>query len=219
MTFFVKLNDLLFHPDAFFAQLEHEEVNLVPPVLIVMLSGIGAVLTGGLAMILSGSFAGLSEEEILVTLFTSSPFIMAFLLQVLMWIVASVSVWLVAGKLSGTGTLTATLQNIGYGMLPTMIYTVISQVLVMATMTITGGTSYSGMMAGAGLMLLALSLVITIWTWYLWVSGIVHAHQITREKAIVAVIVVIIVQWIVAILVMAFPVVWSIPGPQSFLLF
>ena len=219
MTFFTKLNDLLFRPDAFFSRLEQEEVNLVPPVLIVMLSGIGALVTVSLAMILSGSFAGRSEEEILVMLFTSSPFMLAFIYQVIMWIVASVSVWLVAGKLSGTGTLTATLQNIGYGMLPTMIYTVISQVLVMATIATTGETSYSGMMAGAGLMLLALSLVITIWTWYLWVLGIVHAHHITREKAIVAVIIVIVVQWIVAILIMAFPVVWSVLGPQLFMSF
>jgi hypothetical protein len=217
MTFFIKINDLLFHPDAFFAQLENDEVNLVPPVAIALFPGIGFIVAFMVQMTLTGTAAGQSENEILTRLLTSSPLMMIFLFPLLMWVIASVVIWLVSGKLSGTGSLKATLQNTGYGLFPSGIYSIISQVLSIGIISISAETQSFGVTV-VPLMILSLSsLVFTFWTWYVWVCGTMHAQRITMGNAVIAVVVVIVVQWILAILLYVLPFVWGMLGQQLFM--
>ncbi len=216
MTFLSKMKDLLFHPDAFFTRLENEEINLVPPVLIVLLTGIGLAVTFAIQVYSTGPVAGRSEDEVLMLLLTSYPVISAFIIPVLMWVVASVAICLVARIVSGTGSLVMTFQNIGYGLFPSALYNAVNPLLVFALIPVTMGSSLSGFAMVPMLFLALVSMIVTVWTFCLWVFGAMHAQRIPMGKAILAVAAAFLFQWLVMLLIFAFPVVWGELGPRLF---
>ncbi|MDO9323934.1 MAG: Yip1 family protein [Methanoregula sp.] len=175
MSFIAKIKDLLFHPDAFFAPLEDKEPNLILPILIVMLTGIGSVMAFGILMFLTGPAAGRSILETLTMLPTSYPILSAFIIPFLLWAVTSVSIYLVSRKVSGTGSLKTTFQNVGYGTLPTALYGAIFEIMFITLNSVsppTEGGSFTFVMI---FWMLSLSpIVFMLWSWYLWVAPCMH---------------------------------------------
>ncbi|MCK9579211.1 MAG: YIP1 family protein [Methanoregula sp.] len=197
MTFSTKITDLLFHPDTFFTRLENEETNLVLPILIVLLNGVGLAVAFAAQVLLTVPVAGRTDDEILITLVTSSQVISAFIIPFIMWVVASISIRLIPRILSGTGCLKTTFQNRGYGLFPSALYNAVNPLLVFAIIPVTIG-NIAPRLATLPLLFLALvSGVVTLWTWYLWICGTLHAQRITSVNAFIAVTVATIIQFVV----------------------
>jgi hypothetical protein len=176
--------DLFLHPDAFFARISQENVNLLPPFAIV---GAGALFFTIIHVLFwvwdsSGwSFAVLTyggPAQNIIASFITASVIMPFCI----WGLFSVLIFALSRIAGGTGSFLVTIQNLGYGMVPWTISAVLPFLVYLHKFsTYTGGPVIGGY-SGIWLMPLgfcALPLLgIMIWSCYLWAVAVVHTDNL-----------------------------------------
>ncbi len=161
----ISLKNLVFHPDTFFEEITYENKNLLFPFVFVALMGLS-----GIWLLWRFTF-GYSLFNIVEMM--AFPFII--------WVIVTLVIFSVARIFSGTGSLFATFQNIGFGTFP-LTLAVAGSVRIVAV--INGSPST---LAEYSLLPFLSWILLPLWSFYLWYCGILHAHQLSRMKAAVSV--------------------------------
>jgi len=190
---FFGIKELLLHPDAFFARVSQEKINLIPPLAIV---GAGVVIN--ILMILlffiAPSHSGYSvdflmygglQRDVLMIFIIRSIFVPFGL-----WGFVSIAAYGIAHLFTGRGSFYATIQNVGYGMLPWTLSMVVPVVLFAYKFsTNTSYGPYSGMWLTDPYTCCIIGWVVLLWIGYLWIFAIRHTHQVSLKKAIGVIII------------------------------
>jgi hypothetical protein len=161
----IKLKNLVFHPDTFFKEITYESKNLLLPFVFVALMGLSGIV---LLWRFSYGYSLFAIVEMMAL-----PFIV--------WVIVTLVIFGVARVFSGTGSLFATLQNIGFGTFP-LTLAVAGSVRIIAV--INGSPSTP---ADYALLPFLSWILLPVWSFYLWYCGILHAHRLSRMKAAVSV--------------------------------
>lgn len=195
VTMFEWISELVIHPDAFFARVSQEKINLIPPLVIV---GAGVVIN--ILMILlffiAPSHSGYSVDFLMYG-GLQRDFLLVFIIGSIiipfgMWGFVSIAAYSIAHLFSGRGSLSATIQNVGYGMLPWTLSMVVP-VVSFAAYKFSTNTSY-GIFSGIWLTTdpytcYIIFWVVLLWIGYLWIFAIRHTHQVSLKKAIGVIII------------------------------
>jgi hypothetical protein len=182
--------DLVFHPDAFFARVSDEGVDLRPPLAMV---GTGIIVT----------LLPLTITLAYYALTTSLPMgyigwmglLRVFLLcnvviPLTIWGVMSLWTYGVSRSLGGKGSLTATVRDTGWGMMPWTLsiiaFALFSGVLFVAGYAVPATVSTMEVYAPMGYEAYTyLALLILLWEWYLWALAARHTHGFWFRKSAV----------------------------------
>jgi hypothetical protein len=177
----INLRDLVLHPNTFFAGISYERKHFFVPVAIVAFMGFMGVmdfLLFATRYTLDFSNVGFPPEAVLGQM--AFPFIL--------WVFVTLVLFAIARAFSGSGSLPATFQNIGFGMFPLAIAAVV-------------GLLFSVMVQGRTIDMISVALlalimwVFSVWSWYLLCCSTRHTHTIPWGKAAVAVGVVVLFQF------------------------
>ena len=191
-----RIQELLLHPDAFFAQVTREEANLTPPIAIVGIAGVFDCISLVILLLTAGDYLVLALPIVI-----PSSLVMPYII----WVIFTAVLYGISRAFSGTGTFRATLQNVGYGMLPWAVSRIFHLLL---TITITWNAAYyrslEGMrslvsLGGMQIVFIILDFVLMVWTGYLWFQGIKHTHQLPQKKAAIAVVSLLILYYLVTL--------------------
>jgi hypothetical protein len=166
----IDLMNLVFHPNTFFAEITYEKKNLLFPFVFVALMGLF-----GIWLLWRFTFG-----------YSLSIIVEMMALPFIVWVIVTLVIFCAARIFSGTGSLFATFQNIGFGTFP-LTLAVAGSVRIVAVINGSPSTpvDYS--------LLPFLSwMVLPFWSFYLWYCGTLHAHHLSRMKAVVSVSIVII---------------------------
>lgn len=184
------LVELVLHPDTFFARIVKEKVNLIPPLAIV---GGGALLFAivnvvylafptrhgySIPALPSGGFF---RDMLLAHIGTS------VIMPLFVWVLFSVILYTLSRIAGGSGSFTATIQNVGYGMLPwTLSVLLPGSAILHRFLTYTGGPvvgGYSGIWFMPPIYCSLPLLGIMVWSFYLWMHAIRHTHTFSLKKS------------------------------------
>lgn len=199
---FFGIKDLLLHPDAFFERASQEKVNMIPPLAIV---GIGMLFMLFLLVFVL-IYSSLTSSYNLSSVGWAAM-IQVYLrcyvaIPLIIWGVPSLGSYGISRILDGKGSLTATVQNIGYGMIPWSISvigtTIFSGILFCIAYIFPTTVIVMEEFVSYGLgTVLFIYLIILFWGWYLWILAIRHTQNFTfRKAAAVSIIPVMIVIWL-----------------------
>ena len=178
------ITDLLFHPGRFFERKATEEPDFLIPVLIVGAGWVIPLLTiFVIAPLLP--MPGQDPRNVLAIPAVTSLYWLLFN-PFTAWILLSLGLFLLSRAFSGTGTFMATLCNAGYGMLPITLIAVLG--LVISPL---GNPSLSLALSpdialSVIIGTIILSLILVLWSGYLWILAVEKIHAISRGKAMVA---------------------------------
>jgi len=199
---FFGLKDLLLHPDAFFSGVTKEKVNLVPPLIIF---GTGILFTL-LPLVIALGYYSLTASLNLTNfgwVVTIRNWLCYYVLTPLItWGVMFLGAYGISRVLDGKGSLAATVQNIGYGMMPWAVSvigtTIFSGILFFIAYILPSTIIVMEEVAPYGYGIFPyISLIILFWGWYLWILAIQHTHRFTFRKAsAVSIVPVMIVIWL-----------------------
>lgn len=185
------IKNLLFQPDTFFSEITKEKENLTWPAVIVLLGGITTIVG---AVIYAGNSHPFSVNSAVVGFETSFSysFVFNFVFPLVFWAVASVSMYAVARKYSGSGSLKATFQNTGYGTFPVSALSALIQVQTILGISAIAQTP-NFTFTDHPLFILSIFLgsifpLFILWSCYLWVCSVRQTHRIPTGKAIIAVV-------------------------------
>jgi hypothetical protein len=190
---FFEIKDLILHPDAFFSRVTQEKVNLIPPLVIV---GAGVVINIIMVLLffIAPSKSGYSvdflisgglQRDVLMVFIVHSIFIPFGL-----WGSVSIAAYSISRVFSGRGSLYATIQNVGYGLLPWTLSIVVPVVLFAYKFSTSNSFGpYSGIWLTDPYTCCIIGWVVLIWISYLWIFAIRHTHQVSLKKAIVVIVI------------------------------
>ena len=165
--------DLLFHPDEFFTRINREPPDFVIPLIIVGSGCLFSVLFPFLAIALSpGNVIAYSFTDAWVLF---SPFIA--------WVLITLGLFGFCRAFAGTGTFQATLCNVGYGMLPLTLFSVLTFI---TGLFLTSAVKIPMSLIPISLGLFILNIVFIAWSGYLWMHAIEKTHAIPRRNAMTA---------------------------------
>jgi hypothetical protein len=186
--------DLLFHPDAFFARVSKERINQIPPLIIIGTGIFFFSIIHLMALIFPNRggwsflvFQGLAQK-IIVSLITASV-----VKPMIIWGLFSIVFYCISRVAGGTGSFYATIQNVGYGMLPWSVSVIVPFIAyVYNFVSYTGGPVIGGY-CGIWLMhpiVCSLPLLgVMVWSCYLWTIAVRYTHGLPLKKAAVITIV------------------------------
>jgi hypothetical protein len=173
------LKNLFLHPDTFFAENSFEKKNFLIPAIFVAIGG---------GYVLWGSGISIADLVLFAHGYTPLAVVEVLVLPFILWILVTMVIYIIARACSGTGSLRATLQNTGFGMFPlaisvavNMLYTLMSQ-----------GRHFDPV---STILYSYTMLALMIWCWYLWYVSSHHTHRISRVKAGICIIGVIVLQF------------------------
>ena len=199
---FFGLKDLFLHPDAFFSVVAREKVNLVPPLIIL---GTGILLTL-LPLVIALGYYSLTASLNLANFgwgVTIGNWLCYYVLTPLVtWGVMFLGAYGISRVLDGKGSLAATVQNIGYGMMPWVVsvfcWVIFSGIIFVVAYMVPSVVGPLAEYANYGYGIVSnIGLIILFWEWYLWILAIQHTHRFTfRKAAAVSIVPVMIVIWL-----------------------
>jgi hypothetical protein len=194
---FFGIRDLVLHPDAFFETVSKEKVNLIPPVVIV---GAGLFISFMIAVVYYSLISGNNLHYVGWMAIIQVFFRCTAVIPLIVWGVISLGTYGISWGCEGKGSLAATVQNIGYGMLPWIVFIIGSVIFSGLSFVIFHSTSPADMTLGAIIFHWAdiiFGLVIFFWGWYLWILAVRYTHGFTlRKAAAVTIVPVAIVIWL-----------------------
>lgn len=191
---FSGIRDLFLHPDLFFERVSKEKVNLIPPVMIVGAGAIVALIPYCVALIYysmthNGNLSYVGWMGLIQVFFKT--FVVC---PLLIWGVISFFAYGISRGLNGKGSLAATVQNTGYGMMPWAVsvigFTVFSGILFLAAYIIPTDIIALDLFASNAYSLYPIvGIIALVWQWYLWILAVKHTHGFTFRKAVAATII------------------------------
>lgn len=132
-----------------------------------------------------------SPESILTMVLTSvlRDYVYIFVVPLLMWIIASVTIYGVSRAFSGSGSLISAFRTTGYGMLPMNLYGLGLYLLTIGAFIAIGEVpGYSDNPVSRMMNVLnVIGLVFVFWSGYLWVVGTEKSYNLPRKTAIIPV--------------------------------
>jgi hypothetical protein len=181
------ISALVIHPDAFFARISKEKINLIPPLAIV---GAGILLfTLIYVLIFIGSTgSGYSPDNLL----GNSPLLRGIFLSFisrsiitpfLVWGVFSGVLYILPRIIGGDGSLFATIQNVGYGMLPWPVSVIFPVLYYIQRFNSPGGIIGCGIWFMPGELCTVPLIIMMIWSCSLWIFAIRHTHGLSLARA------------------------------------
>lgn len=185
---FPGLVDLVLHPDRFFLRVSQEKVNLIPP-LIIIGTGLFAIL---LSIIIPLVFLSLNHPDRIG--YVGWMGLIQFHLRctislpLITWAIMSLGTYAISRVLEGRGTLTATTQNTGFGMIPWTIGVLamigISAVLFVIALAVPPSLipleDYAPNMYASFPLI---SFFVLIWEVYLWILAVKYTQGFSYRKA------------------------------------
>ena len=180
------LVELVLHPDTFFARIVKEKVNLIPPLVIVG-TGLFFVIIGKVIPVVWISLKSSFLQNTSLAEIIGSLILCHALLPLVVFSVISLGTYGVSRGLDGKGSLTANVQNIGYGMMPWTFFTIGSLVSSSIILVVFHAWPVPPNSPGAVIVLFwiaaLIGLVVFFWEWYLWILAVRHTHAFTLRKA------------------------------------
>jgi hypothetical protein len=222
------IGDLLFRPDAFFADRMKDPESLKLPGMIAVM---GALISAALAFIISGiyskMFSGLMGG--MAPLVGIIGAVTAFFIFIIVsWIIFSGIIFIVSMAFRGKGTFKRVVEFTGFGLVPVIIGSAVSllisfyyiplvEVPVISSITdpaaIQEATNHILMdpaFREFGIISTVISVIFLAWSANLWIFGMKHARSLTVKHAVIVVLIPVII-YIIYILYMAF-VGFQMPG-------
>jgi hypothetical protein len=188
------ITDLLFRPGRFFERKATEKPEFLVPVLIV---GAGWVISLMPPFAMKAFLPGQNVHNVIAIPAVSSVYWLLFN-PFTAWILISLGLFLLSRAFSGTGTFIPTLCNAGYGMLPITLVAVLGLVIspLSDPSIALSIPSYIGL--SVIFATVVMSLLLILWSGYLWMYAVEKTHTISHGKAMAA-----------AVFVTFFYIVWS----------
>ncbi|MDD1673877.1 MAG: YIP1 family protein [Methanomicrobiales archaeon] len=162
--------------------------NLLLPILIVGAGSAITLVTMGVRMLL-----GYYPQAAFSTLISWSSWY--FFYPFLEWGFFSGVIYIISLSFSGMGSFRATLQNIGYGLFPWTLSTVIELVITVLFFK-KPQLIYYDLLQTPQFVNGIIFLLFMIWTCYLWVFAIKSTHQISQRKAVGSVLLLVIIYFL-----------------------
>jgi hypothetical protein len=175
---FAGIGDLLFHPDVFFSRISEERSNIFPPLVIVGTAGLISSFSCVINCYLKGNCAD-----------TATILFMAgwlFALSFVMWLILSGLLFVISRLFAGKGSITATFQNTGYGMLPQVF---INPVIIAGMLLFYRNSPgiYASVWETPMIFSFFVYLVFYLWGGYIWIFAIKNTHDISLKRSVAAV--------------------------------
>ena len=173
-----ELKELLFSPDAFFAQKTKEKIDLLIPAIIILIGS----MVGLIASFVVSDFLNIVELRHISVILTPENFLFILLRPFIAWFLLAGILYCFCRLWSGTGTFIATLQNTGYGALPLTILTIIP---IINAIFINSNVNIPQILGYAIVIILdLLTIIFILWSGYLWTYAMERTHEIEHDKAI-----------------------------------
>lgn len=185
------LINALIAPNHFFGALGADREKIGLPALIVIIS---ALLAGAGAYLMAPSLVGDVPDVDPVTVQMIAGVggaIFAGFVLLLGWVIGSLIMHVIVKILGGTGSFKSTLATVGYGNLPQIL----SGLLMVAVVFIyhpdlaaiaTAGPAALGTMAPAMVAVTVVGFVVLVWSVVIETYGLVHAHDLSFGRALIA---------------------------------
>lgn len=203
----INLLDLLVHPERFFSAQEGKEPDLKIPAAIALVGAIIAALAGyAMSGLFTELFAGLGEGMgVFMGIMTTVSAFFGFLLM--WWLGMAVIFYLVSMIFRGSGKFTHTLANTGYGLVPIIIGSIVTSLILLsylpkitvpvirnmqdatAIQEATQELMQDSVMMEYTQISTVISLIFLIWSANIWIFGIRQSRRITLPQACITVFV------------------------------
>ncbi|OPX72507.1 MAG: Yip1 domain protein [Methanoregulaceae archaeon PtaB.Bin152] len=205
----INLLDLLVHPERFFSRLEGKEPDLKIPAAIALAGAVVAAVAGYaqsslFSEMLSGMGGGAGVGAFMGIMAAVGAF---FGFLVIWWLVMAGIFHVISMIFKGSGTFSRTLANTGYGLLPTLIGSVITTLILFTylpriTVPVVRNLQDASAIQKAmqELMLdpamkeftqvsMAISILFLVWSANIWIFGVRQARGLALKQACITVIV------------------------------
>ncbi|MDP3563875.1 MAG: YIP1 family protein, partial [Methanoregula sp.] len=179
-----------------------EKVSLIPPLAIVGTGMLFMVLVPSIALIYYNLTTTVHGNPAMFTGQIWYYIRCSAIIPLIIWSVLSLGTYGISHLLHGKGSLAATIQNTGYGMMPwtasVIIITGFSAILFVIAFIVPSTVIFMEKYASFGYALFPyISLIFLFWGWYLWTLAVVHTHGFTfRKAAAILLLPVMIVIWL-----------------------
>lgn len=201
----INLLDLLVRPEQFFSSLDGKEPDLKIPAIIALIGAIiaaiaGYTMSGLYADLFSGIGGGVGS---LMGIITAVSAFIGFL--VMWWLVMAVAFFLISMLFKGTGKFTHTLANTGYGLIPVIIGSVVTTLVLMTYLpriavpviknvqdpTVIQEAMMELMhdpyMMEYSQIAMIISILFLLWSANIWLFGVKQARRITLKQSFITV--------------------------------
>ncbi|WP_458206599.1 YIP1 family protein [Haladaptatus sp. NG-SE-30] len=180
------IRTVLFDPDTFFFRRNTSPTFVLPALVVAMLGIVGIAKSLVTVWILDGPNTPPSFP-ILLAISLVIPFVI--------WAFYGVVFYAISSLFDADGSLRDTVVLSGWGFLPTVLYSVVTLVVVAVALdpspAARAGSQTAMEMVARGtlatLVLRSVDLLFTLWSAFVWVAAVRHARDITRRQAIVTV--------------------------------
>jgi|GEM_PF-1925454 len=173
------ITDLLFHPGRFFERKATEEPDFLIPVLIV---GAGWVIPLLTPFVMMAFLPGQNPQNVLAIPAVTSWYLLLFN-PLTAWILVSLGLYGLSRVFSGTGTFMATLCDAGYGMLPLTLIAVLGVIISLLGSPVLYLAVSPDIALSVIIGAVLLSLLLVLWSGYLWMYAVEKTHGISHGKA------------------------------------
>ncbi|MCD4807068.1 MAG: YIP1 family protein [Methanococcoides sp.] len=188
------LTQVLTDPNGFFEEKMKSEVELKTPLLIVLFIGVLGAIS-----------AAIMTQKIMVLLPEAAAFesigvvfavIGAFIGVLFMWVIYAGIFYVISSILGGEGDFKRVLEVVAYGLIPSIINSVISIFVIATSFSLENinledpALIEEAILADPTLKLVTLvGIIVTLWSANIWIFGLVHARNMTVKNAAISVLV------------------------------
>lgn len=200
--------EALFRPVRAFAA--DEEPSLFPPFLVVIVYGAVALASvapvlAGISDLLPESWAiavAVGDEQVSAPGIPVAIMALGVVLVLLLWMLSSAVAYGGARLLDGTGDLAETVAFVGWGFLPKLLGSLVLTAIVLVVAVLTPEATFFELLVGSraelestglsvtgpgGVLLpvvLAVEVIGTVWSTYVWYGGLSGEHALGRRRAL-----------------------------------
>ena len=175
---FVGIRELLLHPDVFFSRISEVRTNIIPPLVIVGTIGLVSSFSCVINCFLRGNCADTATILFMVGWLFALPFIT--------WLILSVVLFMISHLFAGKGSIIATFQNTGYGMLPQVLINPVTIAGMLLFYRNSPGI-YASAWETPTIYIFIVYLIFYLWCCYIWIYAIKVTHELSLKRSIAAV--------------------------------
>ncbi|NPE29956.1 YIP1 family protein [Methanococcoides sp. SA1] len=189
------LTQVLTDPNGFFEEKMKSEVELKTPLLIVLFIGVlgaisAAIMTQKIMVLLPPEAAAFGSIGVVFAV------IGAFIGVLFMWVIYAGIFYVISSILGGKGDFKRVLEVVAYGLIPSIINSVISIFVIATSFSLENinledpALIEEAILADPTMKLVTLvGIIVTLWSANIWIFGLVHARNMTVKNAAISVLV------------------------------
>ncbi|MDD4127022.1 MAG: Yip1 family protein [Methanomicrobium sp.] len=192
----IPVKEILLSPAIFFEELRQKPESLKFPALIILIAGIIGGISAAFAA--SASVAILpAEAAFLSGILPVAGFIITVIGTFIAWIIWAGIMHIISSLLKGTGSFNRSLEITGYGMIPQILGSLISTVLIymhLSSLSLSPVTSQAEIEAATILMSTGplmqaatlVGVIFLIWSVNIWIFGFMKCRKLSTKNAALA---------------------------------